>query len=110
MLLHEIMTRVIGALYLAPIDEKTTHRILDIGTGTGICETPDVPRTKELRRLNAERGHIYRGRISWRSGKMSLTGCEIGDQRVASPDSTPDSGPVGFSLLTNLVVGYWKRP
>ncbi|KAK3334231.1 methyltransferase domain-containing protein [Cercophora scortea] len=36
LLLHEIMTRTIGGLYLAPIDKEKTHRILDIGTGTGI--------------------------------------------------------------------------
>ncbi|KAK4125908.1 hypothetical protein N657DRAFT_678938 [Parathielavia appendiculata] len=30
------MTRLIGALYLAPIDQTKTHRILDIGTGTGV--------------------------------------------------------------------------
>lgn len=32
------MTKAIGnKLFLAPIEEETTHRILDIGTGTGIC-------------------------------------------------------------------------
>ncbi|KAK3353296.1 S-adenosyl-L-methionine-dependent methyltransferase, partial [Lasiosphaeria hispida] len=36
LLLHEIMTRVIGGLYLAPVDKEKTKRILDIGTGTGV--------------------------------------------------------------------------
>lgn len=38
LLLHQIMTLAIGWLYLAPIDKDKIHRILDIGTGTGICE------------------------------------------------------------------------
>lgn len=41
LLLHDIMTRSIGGLYLAPIEESTVKRILDIGTGTGICELPN---------------------------------------------------------------------
>ncbi|AEO60693.1 hypothetical protein MYCTH_2310196 [Thermothelomyces thermophilus ATCC 42464] len=36
MLLHNIVTRLIGGLYTAPIDKSKTHRILDIGTGNGI--------------------------------------------------------------------------
>ncbi|KAL2165080.1 hypothetical protein VTH06DRAFT_376 [Thermothelomyces fergusii] len=35
-LLHNIMTRLVGGLYAAPIDKSKTHRILDIGTGNGI--------------------------------------------------------------------------
>jgi hypothetical protein len=36
---HTLMTKVIGnKLYLAPIAEKAVQRILDIGTGTGICK------------------------------------------------------------------------
>lgn len=35
---HALMTKVIGnRLYLAPLVEKDLHRVLDIGTGTGIC-------------------------------------------------------------------------
>jgi 16S rRNA G527 N7-methylase RsmG len=35
---HLLMVKGIGdKLYLAPIEEKKTNRILDIGTGTGIC-------------------------------------------------------------------------
>ena len=45
LLLHEIMTRVIGGLYLAPVDKTKTRRILDIGTGNGICMSlPLLPR------------------------------------------------------------------
>jgi hypothetical protein len=32
------MTRLIGGLYTAPIDKAKTRRILDIGTGTGVCK------------------------------------------------------------------------
>ncbi len=38
LLLHDIVTRLIGGLYLAPVDRAKTKRILDIGTGTGVCE------------------------------------------------------------------------
>ena len=35
---HALMTKGIGdKLFLAPIDTKKMHRVLDIGTGTGIC-------------------------------------------------------------------------
>jgi len=35
------MAKGIGEkLYLAPIEGDKLHRILDIGTGTGICTTP----------------------------------------------------------------------
>lgn len=40
LLLHDIMTRLIGGLYVAPVDKAKTRRILDIGTGTGVCEQP----------------------------------------------------------------------
>lgn len=39
LLIHDIVTRVTGGLYQAPIDKDKTKLILDIGTGTGICET-----------------------------------------------------------------------
>ncbi|KAK5653798.1 hypothetical protein OQA88_7956 [Cercophora sp. LCS_1] len=39
LLLHEIMTRLQGGLYLAPVDASKAKRILDIGTGTGIWAT-----------------------------------------------------------------------
>ncbi|KAI8284289.1 Secondary metabolism regulator LAE1 [Colletotrichum sp. SAR 10_98] len=36
---HALITRVIGnKLYLAPVETPKVHRILDIGTGTGICK------------------------------------------------------------------------
>jgi hypothetical protein len=38
LLIHDIITRLIGGLYLAPIDKAKTRRILDIGTGTGVCK------------------------------------------------------------------------
>jgi len=36
-LTHEVFTRAIGNLHLAPIDVTKTHRVLDMGTGTGVC-------------------------------------------------------------------------
>ena len=39
LLLHDIMTRLIGGLYMAPVDKAKTKRILDIGTGTGVCKS-----------------------------------------------------------------------
>jgi hypothetical protein len=36
---HATMTKVIGdKLYLAPVDGPRLQRVLDIGTGTGICK------------------------------------------------------------------------
>ncbi len=40
LLLHDILTRLAGGLYLAPLDKAKTKRILDIGTGTGVCKWP----------------------------------------------------------------------
>jgi SAM-dependent methyltransferase len=34
-LLHNVMTRLVGGFYAAPIDKEKTRRILDIGTGNG---------------------------------------------------------------------------
>jgi tRNA1(Val) A37 N6-methylase TrmN6 len=37
-LTHAMMIKGLdGKLFLAPIDPAKTHRVLDIGTGTGIC-------------------------------------------------------------------------
>lgn len=37
-LTHTLMVKTLGdRLYLAPIEPKKMSRILDIGTGTGIC-------------------------------------------------------------------------
>ncbi|KAK6206806.1 TAM domain methyltransferase [Colletotrichum tabaci] len=33
---HSLIARTIGKLFLAPIEQDKTHRILDVGTGTGI--------------------------------------------------------------------------
>ncbi|KAK1540916.1 methyltransferase domain-containing protein [Colletotrichum paranaense] len=39
---HTVMVKTIGnTLFLAPFDEIKTHRILDIGTGTGATEMGD---------------------------------------------------------------------
>lgn len=38
-LFHSMVVKTIGyRLFLAPVDPGRTHRILDVGTGTGICE------------------------------------------------------------------------
>lgn len=38
---HAMMVRAIGSkLWLAPLAKEKVHRILDIGTGTGICTSP----------------------------------------------------------------------
>lgn len=37
---HHMVVLALGKkLFTAPIDKAKTHRVLDIGTGTGICET-----------------------------------------------------------------------
>lgn len=38
LLIHEIITLSIGGLYLAPLEQGKTKRILDIGTGSGVCK------------------------------------------------------------------------
>ena len=35
---HMIVLAMDKKLFIAPIDEKKTQRVLDLGTGTGICE------------------------------------------------------------------------
>lgn len=36
---HHMVVLALGKkLFTAPIDKAKTHRVLDIGTGTGICE------------------------------------------------------------------------
>lgn len=37
LLIHDLITHMLGGLYKAPIDKDKTKRILDLGTGTGIC-------------------------------------------------------------------------
>lgn len=40
-LTHVLVSKAIGdVIYKAPIDETKPLRILDVGTGTGICTTP----------------------------------------------------------------------
>ncbi|MBE3045451.1 hypothetical protein IMZ48_23470 [Candidatus Bathyarchaeota archaeon] len=38
LLIHEIITLSIGGLYLAPLNPENMKRILDIGTGSGVCK------------------------------------------------------------------------
>ena len=39
-LMHAIFIKALGQkLFLAPLEEAKVHRALDLGTGTGICET-----------------------------------------------------------------------
>ncbi|OLN81629.1 Malonyl-[acyl-carrier protein] O-methyltransferase 1-like protein 5 [Colletotrichum chlorophyti] len=38
-LLNALVGKALGTLYLAPVEQEKTHRILDIGTGTGIWAT-----------------------------------------------------------------------
>lgn len=40
---HTMVARALGErLYLAPVDKEKVQRILDVGTGTGICELTDL--------------------------------------------------------------------
>lgn len=36
-LTHLLITKTIGDLFLCPIDTDQIRRVLDMGTGTGIC-------------------------------------------------------------------------
>lgn len=39
--MHILLTKVLDdKLYLAPVDLTKANRVLDIGTGTGICWSP----------------------------------------------------------------------
>jgi len=47
--MHALMTKGIGdKLFLAPIDGSKLNRILDIGTGTGICKPHPPPACSEM--------------------------------------------------------------
>ena len=55
-LTHLVMIKTVGEKqFLAPIDESKVHRVLDIGTGTGICE-PHRRELKLARELTMGRG------------------------------------------------------
>lgn len=60
LLIHDIVTRVTDGLYQAPIDKDKTKLILDIGTGTGICETFVPSLLACLLATNLLRGDINR--------------------------------------------------
>ena len=53
---HATMTKVIGdKLYLAPVDGPRLQRVLDIGTGTGICKLGVLVKIDSS--TNSSRGH-----------------------------------------------------
>ena len=56
LLIHEIVTLSTGALYLAPLEQDTTKRILDIGTGSGVCTSYalDLPLSR-----HADNARVY---------------------------------------------------
>lgn len=61
---HATMTKVIGdKLYLAPVDGPRLQRVLDIGTGTGICKLGVLAKLdSRLTHLGAiEMGETYPG-------------------------------------------------
>lgn len=66
-LIHEIITRSIGGLYLAPIDSDKTKRILDVGTGSGICKLPRIP--APIKVPNNPRDNNHGRRVPERRGK-----------------------------------------
>lgn len=53
---HATITKVIGdKLYLAPVDSPRLQRILDIGTGTGICKLGALAKLDSS--TDSSRGH-----------------------------------------------------
>lgn len=38
LIMHTVITTAIGGLYRAPIETAKPQRILDVGTGNGVCE------------------------------------------------------------------------
>lgn len=45
---HLMNVKAVGnKLFLAPLEEEKVHKILDIGTGTGICESMQCSRDQD---------------------------------------------------------------
>lgn len=56
-LAHAMIVKTIGnRLYLAPLQKERIHKMLDIGTGTGICTQRSILIATPERRLTTPRG------------------------------------------------------
>lgn len=72
-LLHNVMTRLVGGLYAAPIDKEKTRRILDIGTGNGACKCqPSLTLRRRPLIYFCSRGHRHRRRLPQSHGSFGF--------------------------------------
>lgn len=71
---HLVTTKILGdKLYVAPIEEKNIHQVLDIGTGTGLCKffSRTTLDSSRARMLTCDRGNRLCRSFPSRRGEFS---------------------------------------